>query len=48
MTKSLKAAFAALALFVSTAPATVAFASAGDQASCLSSSFTQHGIWDCR
>ncbi len=49
MTKSLKAAFAAVAILVSVAPAaTVAFASAGEKASCEASDLTQHGVWDCR
>jgi hypothetical protein len=48
MTNTLKAAFAALAFFLSAAPVSIAFASAGDQASCQSGQFTQHGVWDCR
>lgn len=48
MPKSLKALFAAAALLVSASPATFALGSAGDQASCQSSQFTPHGVWDCR
>ena len=48
MSKVLKIAIAAVALSLSVSPVTVAFASAGDQAACQSSQFTQHGVWDCR
>ncbi len=48
MSKILKIAVAAVALSLSVSPITVAFASAGDQASCQSSQFTEHGVWDCR
>lgn len=48
MTKVFKIAFAVVALSLSAAPVTVAFASAGEQAACQSGQFTEHGIWDCR
>ncbi|MET0638905.1 MAG: hypothetical protein ABWZ19_02685 [Hyphomicrobium sp.] len=49
MTTSLKAAVAAFALFVSTIPATLAFASPSDgiYQSCEDHDFTPHGVWDC-
>ncbi len=47
MSKLLKIAVAAVAVSLSIAPASLAFASAGDQASCQSSTITPHGVWDC-
>ena len=48
MSRMLKIAVAAVALSLSVAPVTMAFASAGDKAACESSQFTEHGVWDCR
>ena len=48
MTKFLKVAFAAAAVIASGFSITAANASAGDMPSCQPSSFTTHGVWDCR
>jgi hypothetical protein len=51
MSKSFKAAFAALAFLVSASPATMAFAASptsGIYQSCENHDYTPHGIWDCR
>ena len=45
MTKFLKVAVAAAAVIASGFSITAAFASGGDMPSCLSSSFTTHGVW---
>ena len=51
MRKSLLATFAALAVLVSAAPATLAFAApvgSGTYQACEDHDYTPHGIWDCR
>lgn len=48
MTKFLKIAVTAAVFALGVAPLAGVSASEGDHASCQSSQFTQHGVWDCR